>query len=292
MGFGFGGSNQKTSSSSSSSMNQNVWGPQADAMGNMYTQAGNLYGSMMPYANLGMGMMPQMQNWMANAYNLGNRGAENLISGGSYGDTSGTRDSLYASLNNSLSAPSNVGRMYQDIVGGAGNTYIDPLVKSMRGGYADELARQQASAGMDAAAAGQGGSSRHAMQNAMLGAQSAKDQANMENQLRAGAYDTDLNWKMDIARMADANQGAAQDRAMNLLAGRDANVNAGMGFAPTMQNLSMGYMAPWMQAMQGGWMNMNNYNNMFGDPTVLTDAQSKGTSKGSGKSFNLGAGGL
>jgi hypothetical protein len=287
MALSFGANKSKMTSSSNSSMDQNVWGPQGNALGNMYGQAGNLYGNMMPYSNLGFNMMPQMQNQMTHAYQMGDRGAEGLLSGGSYGDTSGIRNNLYSSLQNSMANPSSTGRMYSDIVGGPGNTYIDPMVADMRASGNQNLQTQQNMTGLDAANLGQGGSSRHAMQNAMLGAATNRDMASLENTMRGGAYDTDLNWKMAIANQADTNRGAAQDRAMSALAGSDANTAAGMNYAPQMQNLSMGYMAPWSQAMQMPWMNMQNYQGIMGDPTVLSNATSSGSSQGKSSGFNF-----
>jgi hypothetical protein len=287
MAFGFGGSKQKSSSSSNSAFDQNVWGPQADAFPGMYGAAGNLYNTMMPYANLGFGMMPQMQGMMTNAYNMGNTGANSLIGGGSYGDTSGMRDNLFASLSQSMNSPSNVGRMYEDIIGGKGNTYIDPMVDSMKSGVMDNLKRMQANNGLSAVAMGQSGSSRHAMENAMLGKEANKDMMNMENIMRGGAYDTDLNWKMKIAEQADLGRSQAQDRALSALGNRDQNVIAGMNFAPMMQNLGMGYMAPWMQAMQMPWLNMNNYAGALGDPTVLSSGNSSSSSQGKGTGFSF-----
>ncbi|RLD70922.1 MAG: hypothetical protein DRI98_06685 [Bacteroidetes bacterium] len=126
---------------------------------------------------------------------------------------------------------------------------------------------------------GQGGSSRHAMQNAMQGAQVNKDMMTQEANMRGGAYDKDLAMKMGIAQQADQSRQSEQDRMMQMMQGSDANRMGGMNYGSSMQNLGMGMMAPWMQAQNQGWGSMGNYANALGGPTVLSQGSQSGDSK-------------
>jgi hypothetical protein len=274
-----GGSVGGSKSESKNKTQDSVWGPQGEALTGMYDQANNLFGNDFSSGML-QGMAPQLQQYMQSIMSGAQGGMNNMLGGGAYGDTSGIRNSLEESLNKSAQGGSQMGKMYESIVGGPGNTYIDPMVDSMKTGMMDNLDRMQSGVGADASVMGQGGSSRHAMQNAMLGSQANKDMTNVENQMRGNAYDTDLNMKMDIARMADTNMGGTQDRMMQMLGGADQNVGAGMGFGGQAQNLGMGSMAPWMQAGQSPWNFMNQYAGVLGNPTVLGSGSGSGSSKG------------
>ena len=294
MAFGIGGSKNKSKNeySSNSTFNQNVDATQNPALENLYGQAGDLYNSEKGYADTGKGMVPGMTDQMTDVYNLGMGGVGNQISGGSYGDTSNMRAGLYDSIMGSMNNPSQMGRMYENIVGGPGNTYIDPMVASMKQGMNQNLTTQQNQMAGQAGAMGQGGGSRHAMQNAMLGAQANRDMTNTENQMRGNAYDTDMNWKMGIAQQADLGRGQAQQRGMDLLSGANSTVQQGMANLPGQQNLGMNQMAPWMQGGQMPWMNLQNYSNVVGPPTVLDSgtesSRGSGTSKGGSFGFSMG----
>jgi hypothetical protein len=286
--FSVGGSGEK--SKTQSNMDQSVYNPfegaynpQAEYYGNQQ----NAWRDGAQYRNLGMGQMEGAQPYMTGAADFGRDQSGYMGQGGSFGDTSGMRDSLYGSLQESMNNPSQTGRMYEDIVGGSGNTYIDPMVQAMKGGMMENRDRMQSGTGLDAAQMGQGGSSRHAMQNAMTDRGISTDMARMEDTMRGNAYDTDLNWKMDIAKQADLGRGQAQDRAMGVLGGGDSNRQYGMGYQPTQQNLGMGTMAPWMQASMQPWQQMGQYQQGMQDPTVMTSARNSGqnTAGGGGVSF-------
>lgn len=278
LNLGFG----KSDSESQSSFQDDVWGPQGDALGEMYGQMGDLWDQTMgQQGNINQqagSLTPQMQNIMDQA----GGGYQQQLGGGSFGDTSDIRQRLMGSMGQ----PSQMGQMYQSIVGGQGNTYIDPMVQAMKAGGLENLQSMQAGTGLDAAAAGQSGSSRHAMQNAMQSRSINEDMIRNEMNMRGGAYDTDLNMRMDIAKMADTNRQSEQDRMMQMMQGSDANQQGGMQFGQNMQNLATGTMAPWMQAMQNQWNMMNQFSQNMGDPTVLQSGDSSGESSG----WNVGVG--
>lgn len=172
-------------------------------------------------------------------------------------------------------------RMYQDIVGGEGNSYIDPVVNDMydnawrsldRGAFKNEAQR--------AAGSGNMGNYNRQMNNTLHAENMMNNVRTQENQLRAGAYDKDLNWKMNIASLADQNIGKAQDRAMGLLGAGDQSQQYGMGAGLGMQQFGMGMANPWMAMQQMPWANMNAYANVLGDPTILGQSKSKGSSSG------------
>jgi len=271
-----GGSGSKSQSSSDANTSQDVWGPQGDALGGMYGQAGDLWGQNSGYQNqlnsLAQSLGPQLQQIFGGAQG----GFNQQLGGGSFGDTSDVREKLMGSMGQ----PSQMGQMYNSIVGGEGNDYIDPMVAQMKQGAMQNLGQMQSGTGLDAAAMGQGGSSRHAMQNAMQGAQVNKDMMTQEANMRGGAYDKDLAMKMGIAQQADQSRQSEQDRMMQMMQGSDQNRMGGMNYGSSMQNLGMGMMAPWMQAQNQGWGSMGNYANTLGGPTVLSYGNQSGNSKG------------
>ena len=281
MSFSLGGG----SSSNKSSSSQNVWQPQANAMTGMYGNMSNLWGDTQPMFGkmntMAMGLDPYMQNIMQGAQG----GYSDMMGGGAVGDTSDIRAQLMKSMQGSERG-SNMGRMYSSIVGGPGNEYIDPMVSAMKTGYQENLDKQMGRGAMDASAMGQGGSSRHAMSDAMLKRGALSDMNTAEMNMRGGAYDKDLAMKMDIARQADTGVQNTQQRYMDMMSQADQSKNAAMGYGSGMQNLGMGSMAPWMQAMNQPWNVMGNYSNMMGAPTVLSSSESKGK----GKSFSLAGG--
>jgi hypothetical protein len=329
-----GGSTGKSSSSSGGGFQQDVWGPQGSALGDLYNAANNAYGQSDRYQNsvnqaaggasrVNSGATRQSQNMMGQGFdqgmgqqnagfNTGMQGANQMLGGGSIGDTSDIRSSLMSSINQPLQR-SNMGSMYESIVGGQGNSYIDPMVDSMKASSAENLQGMQNRNAMEASAMGQSGSSRHAMQNAMTARGINNDQQNLEAQMRGGAYDKDLAMKMGIAQQADTNmmqnKQMNQSNLMGLLGQGDANVQSGMGmssnlagmgnqvmqgagqfgsnYGQSVQNLGMGQMAPHLQAQQASQQPLQQYANVLGNPTVLGAGSTNGKSKGSGASSGL-----
>ena len=280
----FSGSLGGSHSSNSSNFSQSVFKPQATALGKMYRDSEALYnrqrGLQNQFQNFGMNTVnPYMAS--LNPYMM--QGFGGLMGGGRQGATgAAVNPALQQSLQQSLSGgPSNTAKMYQDIVGGPGNTYVDPLVDDMYNQAWKGLDRGQfKNSAQNAAASGNMGNYSRQMDNSAFAADTMSDVRSKEMALRAGAYDTDMNWKMNIANQADSNLGAAQDRAMNLLGAGDQNTMGALGQGQMMQQMGMGMMSPWMAMMQAPWMGMNNYANVIGDPTVLSKGDSEGSSTG------------
>lgn len=270
-----GGSMGKSKSSSSNRFGTDVWGGQGGALQQLYQAAlGNLnqnqflpqIGEQADIASQGAG---QTAATASGAY-------QDLAGGGAFGDTSDIRQRLMESMG----GPSQMGQMYQSIVGGEGNEYIDPLIDRMRSDAAQNVATLQGDTALDAAMAGQSGSSRQAMENAMITSQANRDLMSQEAALRAGGYDKDLAMKMDIARQADASRQAEQDRMFNMLSGANQAKSGALSQGGLMQALQMGGMAPYLQAQQASWNPLNNLANIIG-PAILT-GQGKGSASGKG----------
>jgi len=277
-------------SSYKSSSSQEVFGEKA--FRNMYGQANKLYRQQ-------KGLNPEFQQFVQGQVNPFMQGLNPYMMQG-FGQQMGggmqggagqqINPALQQSLQQSLAGgQSNEGRMYEDIVGGAGNTYVDPVVDDMY---------SQAWKGMDrgkfkntAAAAAQGnnmGNYARQMDNTQFASDTMSDLRSKELALRGSAYDTDLNWKMDIARQADSNLGAAQDRAIGLLGAGDQNQQFGVGQGLGMQQFGMGMTNPWMAMQQMPWANMNAWSNVLGDPTVLSRSDATGASHSRDISVGVG----
>lgn len=286
--MGGSASKSKSESSADASSKEEVWGTQGDALEKLYGSAADTFGGQEFYTNainqIAQNLGPQFQGLIDQTKG----GMDNLLAGGSYGDTSDVRNALMDSMR-STQGGSQMGNMYNSIVGGSGNTYVDPMVDAMKRSGMENLDRMQSNAGLDATAAGQGGSSRHAMQNAMLAKDANNDMLDRETMMRGGAYDKDLQMKMDIARQADAGIQSTQDRYMQMLGGADQNVGQGIGAGNSVYNLGMGSMSPYQQASQSPWDAMTNYTNVLGRPTVLGSSNSSmsGDSKGKSGSASL-----
>lgn len=271
-------------SSNRSSAREDVWGPQGEALGDMYGQLGNQWGQSQAGNQAMQNQAGWNQNYNQNMMNQGMGGYQGMLGGGAVGNTGDVRNMLMQSMGD-MQGGSNMGKMYQSIVGGEGNTYMDPMVDSMKNSAMDNLNRMQSNTGMDAAAAGQGGSSRHAMQNAMQANSMNNDMLNRETMMRGAGYDKDLGMKMDIARQADMGVQNTQSNLMGMLGMADQNVMNSGAYGQGMQNIGTGGMNQQNMANMNPWQQAQAYSESMGDPTVLGSMKSKGKSMG----FNTSA---
>ena len=257
---------------SSAKSSQNVFSP--EMFSQFYSNFNSMFPGMMGQGggmwNQAQGLGPMYQQLMQ----MGQGGAQGLLGGGSVQNTDEIMRKLMDSMS-SMSGGSNVGKMYESIVGGPGNTYIDPMVDAMKSGAMENLDLMTGRNAMDASRYGQGGSSRQAMTDAMLGRSANRDMIDAETMMRGGAFDKDLAMKMGIAQQADVGVGGMQDRLMGLLGMSDQNVMGGMQGLGGIGNLGMQSMDPGMLAMMMPFMLMQMQGNAFGDPTTLTKSSSK-----------------
>ena len=278
MGGSIGGSKSGSSSSSS----QNVMSQQIPYLQQLWGMATGNVGKN-DYINQ-IGNSAQNSQDLLNSLFSSQSGLQNqLASGGAYGDSQQYIDKLM----NSMGGRSNVGSMYESIVGGQGNTYVDPLIDQMRQDSAQNLSTLQNANSMDATMAGQSGSSRQAMQNAMLGSQVNKDLSTQEAALRQSSYDTDLGLKMGIAQQADSNRQAEQDRLLSMIQGSQDSINNATNMGSLLQGLATGGVDNWLKAQQGSWNPLNNLANIIGNPTILGKSSGSSKSKGFGTSGSI-----
>ena len=278
MGGSLGGSKSKSSSSSS----QNVMSQQIPYLQQLWSMATDNVGKN-DYINQ-IGNSAQNSQDLLNSLFVSQSGLQNqLASGGAYGDSQQYIDMML----NSMGQRSNMGTMYESIVGGSGNTYVDPLIQQMQQDSAQNLATLQNANSMDATMAGQSGSSRQAMQNAMLGAQANKDLMTQEAQLRQSNYDNDLAMKMGIAQQADYNHQAEQDRLLRMIQGSQNSMNNATNIGSLLQSIATGGMDNWLKAQQASWNPLNNLANIIGNPIILGKSSGSSKSKGFGTSGSI-----
>lgn len=277
-----GGSIGKSKSKAGNQFSNNVWGTQGDALGSLYqTILGQLgQGSYQPQIG---SAADNVQNQVNDIVNSQTSATRDLSSGGVYGDTSDVRQKLLGSMG----GRSNMGSMYESIVGGSGNTYVDPLIDQMRKSSAQNVQTLQGGNALDAAAMGQSGSSRQAMQDAMFANQANKDLLSQEALMRTDAYDKDLAMKMSIAQQADTNRGAEQDRLLSMLQGAQSSKENVSNNTNLLQTLLSSGLSPWLQAQQGQWNPINNAANAIGSPTIIGSGSGNSKSKGFGTSGGL-----
>lgn len=206
-----------------------------------------------------------------------------LQGGGAYGNSEDIRNKLYGMMG----GDSQTGQMYNSIVGGQGNSYVDPLIDSLRSDSAQNLQTMQSGNALDAADMGQSGGSRQAMENAMLGAQANRDLTGQEAALRQGAYDKDLQLKLGIAGMADQNKQSEQDRLLSMLQGNQGSLENAGNMGSLLSQIASGQMSPWMQAQQSQWNPFANMGNLLGNAIVLGSGSGGSKSKASAASGGM-----
>lgn len=276
-----GGSIGKNKGSSSSSASQNIWGPQGNFLQQLWGSAmGNLGNNFMDKITGAAGSMSDKYDQIFNNAMNQNQG---LAGGGAFGNS----DEIRQKLLDSMGGRSNMGSMYESIVGGSGNTYIDPMIDRLRSDAAQNMESFRGSNSVDAAMMGQSGSSRQAMEDAMFGAEANKDLMNKEAELRMQGYAPDLAMKMQIAQQADSNRQADQNRLLDMLYGSQGSQQSAMQGNSLLQALASGGMNPWLTAQQAGWNPFNNMSNILGAPIILGSSSSSGKSKGFGGSASL-----
>lgn len=265
------GVNYGDSSSSNKFMSQdNVFGPQADALTGLYGQASNLWGgqNFAPFQQMAGSLTP----WMQQQAMMAQPAYQQQLRGGIQNPA---LDQAYGQF---LSGPTATQKWQQGATGG--NSFTQPLIdsanQSLQQNY-DWNTRPNTNLG--AAAAGQAGSSRHGIAEGLQKSQLGSQKAQMTNQIGNANYWDQLGLEQQIASGLDANKLQALQQWGGLTQDQNANQQAGIGYGSQMQNLGMGSMAPMMMGMQFPWQMMSNYANTIGDPTVLNYQKGSGSSK-------------
>lgn len=258
-------------SESSSNFSQSVWDQQAPALTRMYDQASGLFNQ----TNAGlMQQTPFAVNAAKKSYNTSNPYWQNQLQGGVYQNL-GLGNQLMNSLNQSMNKPSNMSQVNAMIMGGNGNNYAD----AMRQQYindADSAHKMMLNnTRLGAVDAGQVGSSRHGIAEA-LGTQNVLNnlQKNL-TQVGYNTFDKDLDRKLNIAQQADQNTLSRQQMMSDMLSQQQATQNAGLNFGNNMANLGLGALTPYIAP----WDAMASYANVLGRPTVLGEGNMSGESE-------------
>ena len=274
------GSLGKSENTSQQSFGQNVYGAQEPYLQNLWGGAQGLFNMGMPYAGYNMS---KGQNVMNTALSGMQQPWQQQMQGGAYGglDTTGMVNTAFQDLQNPTSYTQDI---YGNIMGGSGNTYADAMKDSLMTDAQRTSDLTMAQLDQRAAGAGMGGSSRHGVAQALaLDDINTNLQQNMAD-IGYSTFDKDLQNKLNIASMADANALAAKQMnmqsAMDLMGGQQGAMYGGLNYGGNILDAGQQMqMLPW----QGGM----NYANMMGGPIVL--GSGVGGSSGKGKSM---AGGM
>lgn len=278
MSGGFG----KSENTSSQQFSQSVMDEQIPYLQDMWGAGGSLFNMGMPYYGYNMG---KGQNVMNQSLQGMQPSWEQQMAGGAYGglDTTGMVNTAFEDLQNPTTYSQDI---YGDIMGGQGNDYADAMKASLTADAEKTLGMNLGALDQRAAASGMSGSSRHGTATGMI----ADDiNTNLQQNLTGIGYDTfdqDLQNKMNIASMADANALAAKQMnmqsAMDLMGGQQGAMYGGLNYGGNLLNAGQQMqMSPWMSGL--------NYASMLGGPVVLGAGSGSGSGKGKSGYGGVGA---
>ena len=253
-------------SSSSSETNQNVWGPQAEILTQMYEHAPQLWSDM-------QGQMPGIQqgmsDWNQGVQDQSMAGWQDQMGGGNLGgyNIAGT---LSGSLQNSMNNPTNM----QNTANQFGtNNYADAYRQNFINDARSAIDTGLAATDGRAAASGMSGGSRHGLMQAdALNNVNQNLQSNLAN-VGYQDYQSMANRQMQAAGAADQQTMQQQSMLQSLLGQQNSNNQYGLSQSGNMLGLGQG-------EMQAAMAPTNSYSQLMqamGAPTVLS--QSESTSK-------------
>lgn len=270
------GSRQTAKSHDMSQMAQYVNAPQNAALANLYGVAQQVFNNNQGTVDAGRGVAQQ------NAQNVMNTAMpawQNQLNGGAYQDID-AGGMLTGSLNHSLNSPTNTQSIYNQIMGGQGNTYADAMKASYIGDANRTMDNMMRTLDARATGSGMSGGSRHGLATA----QGMYDiNSNLQHNLAQTGYNTfdkDLANKLQIAQQADSNTLARQQMLADMIGAKNNTTNGALQFGEGMQNLGLGVMAP----ASAAWGNVQGLTNAIGAPTILNYGNSQGFSKQKGMS--------
>lgn len=275
------GNRQSAKSHDMSQMAQYINHPQNAALANLYGSAQQVFNSNQGSVDAGRNIA--MQN-AQNVMNTAMPAWQNQLNGGAYQgiDAGGM---LTSSLNHSLNSPTNTQSIYNQIMGGQGNTYADAMKASYIGDANRTIDNMMRTLDARATGSGMSGGSRHGVAQA----QGMYDiNSNLQQNLARTGYETfdkDLANKLQIAQAADSNTLARQQMLSDMIGARNATSQGALQFGEGMQNLGLGTMAP----ASAAWGNVQGLTNAIGAPTILNYGTSQGMSKQKGSGINSAA---
>lgn len=276
-------SKSDSGSEQGSSFNQDVWGPQGDALNRLYGVANGLFGQT-------QGSMNNMQggavDWMNQIQNGSYQPWQQQLQGGAYADM-GLQNQLMDSLNQSMNNPSAMSEVNAMIMGGDGNNYADAMKQQFTNDATAAQNNMLQNLDARAAASGMSGGSRHGTATAQ-GMEDINDQLqSVMAQTGYNTFDKDLDRKLGIAQQADQANLSRQEMMSGMIGQQQNAMNSGLQYGQNMQNLGMGQYAPIMMP----WEAMGNYSNIIGGPTILGSGSSNASSDANGFGLSGGVGG-
>jgi hypothetical protein len=265
-------------SSGGSDFLQNVFN--SGALQNLYNAAQSAYGN--ANAQTQQQLPGAMQNNNIAAQQAMGANNQNL-QGGVYGNL-GIGNSLMQSLNSTLNNPSNSQKLYQQITGGEGNSYLPALKASMEKDQNNINNMNQAQIDAQAAAAGQSGGARQGVAQALNTQLGNQALARNENQMGYDTFNQDLQNKLGIAGMADQNTLARQQLMSGMLGQQQGTINQGIGNTSNIQGYNMGG----MNAANAGMNPLQQYIAAIGGPAILNSGSSRNNTNSSANSLGFG----
>ena len=283
MAWNLGGGSQK--SSNSSSFNQNVMPQQIPALTGLWGSAADLYGHQAGNFGNYQQMSSYLTPWMFQQAQAAQPAYGQQLGGGIQ-DPNLTRQ-----FNQFMDNPSATQSIYADVLGGASQSYADPLVNQLRQDMQINMNRgpmRDMNTGFNKL--GRAGSDRNVLQRALTDAENNRNFGVLSAGIRNDSQAKDMAMRMKIAEQADANKLGGLQLGFDSLNQRNANQQGAFGLGSAVQNMGMGMFAPMMQGQGAMWNPMMNYGNIIGGPQVLSSGTSSG--KSSGWNFGAGAGGV
>jgi hypothetical protein len=279
---GSSNSNGFNASNSVSNFDQNVWKGQSPALQDLYSNAQNLFKSA---SNNMQGQTNSAVNNANQVFGNTSNALQGQFQGGAYAPIDA--NALQSNIYSSMAVPSNTQQVYQQIMGGSGNSYGDKLGQAMQDQA--NIAQNNTFNDIDqrAATAGMGGSSRQGIAQGIA----AKDinqnlQSNLA-QVGYNSYNQDLTNKLAIANAADSNNVQRQSLLASLLSGKQNAMTGAIGASPTVQNMSSGGANQYLSPFQA----LSQYGSTIGAPTVLGSGSALGNSWGANQASGSSSGG-
>ena len=273
-----GGSHSFSGSNTSAEQQQNVYGPQGAALSNLWGAAQKLFeGQDLSAINKLAG---NISGQMANYAQMANPAYQNQLGGGFQ------NAALNGMYENFLSSPTATQRWQQGATGG--NSFTQPLIDSatnaLQQNY-EQNARPQTEAG--AMMAGQSGSSRHGVSDAIQQRELGQDKAAVTNQIGQQNYWNQLGLEKEIAQGLDANKLQALQQWQGVTDAQNRNQQWGMGAGQGMQGMANNALQPMSYAQQLPWQNLQNYAAAIGAPIVLGSGSSESKGRGHSGGFSM-----
>jgi len=270
--MGASASKNDAEQSNHADFSQSVFNPAA--MQNMQGQFNNLFGNTMG----GMqNLTPDATQQMQDIYSQTMPNWQNQMGGGAYQGMD-----LQNQYNQALQGGGNERFVDEQVMGGAGNDYVDAMKGSMQQDFNKRLGSNLSMLDQRAASGELGGSSRHGLAQAKMFDDSNRALTDAQTSLGFTSFDKNLDRMTGIAQRADQFDMGKMQNISGMMGQQQQAMQGGLSYGQGMQNLGMGQFAPYMAP----WQMSGQYANNLGRPTVL----GSGSSSSSSESDSMGGG--